>query len=549
MKSLLNRLFFQKPLVRRLFSGKWLSQWPSLPGPFRRLRSLFWKIFLAIWLSSLVVMGVSLALFSQMSERDRLNDWLLDSVRLNAEQLVDEYERQDGLSERRQRYYSHRFERGFFKRWERSDRRWKYDHDKGDWRDKGDGHDKGDWHDRGDRRHDEYDRKTERHREHAGTFSVLPDEMRKRLMPRIRIYDEQCDKQIFGGPPRPKREQKPHTLNITSQSGHVYRVEVAMLEQRSPLRYMLGMILSYQVVVILLGSALASVLLSWLIIRPLNQLRVHTRDIHQGDLGSRAGQKLSRRRDELGDLAREFNQMADYVEQTLMSGQRLLQDVSHELRAPLARLQVASGLAEQKLGEGDRLAVRINQECEQLNRLIDEILTLSRLDAQPLDSESWELAELLRELADDIRFTAPQRVLHWPEVLTDEEACIARLPGNRALVQRALNNILSNVLRHTPSDAAIWLQADSHPRQPGGQRQLTLVLRDNGPGVDEALLPMLLEPFVRAEENKSEGYGLGLSIARRAVERLGGRISLRNHPDGGLEVTLVLPLSASSPAT
>lgn len=465
-------------------------------------RSLFWKIFLAVWSSILVVLAVTLLLFSQMNEQERLNDWLLDSVRLNAEQLIEEYERQDGLTKRRRMYYAHRFERGFFKRWERKRHDWDDDDDH--------------------RSYDKHYRDRKRH---------LPPDVRARLMPRIRIYDESCDKQIFGGPARPKRELPPHYLQLTSESGNLYRVEVALLERRSPFRHLMGFFLSYQIVVILLGSALASILLTWLIIRPLNRLRDHTRELHQGNLASRAGQKLSRRRDELGELAREFNSMADYVEQSLVGGQRLLQDVSHELRAPLARLQVAAGLAEQKLGEGDRLAGRINQECEQLNRLIDEILSLSRLDAQPLDTEPFELAELLRELYDDIRFSAPERVLEWPD-----EGPLVELPGNRALLHRALNNVLTNALRHTPVEAHIGITATVEVEQ------LTLVVRDTGPGVDEALLPTLLEPFVRAEGKKTEGYGLGLSIARRALERLKGQISLRNHPDGGLEVTLRLPL-------
>lgn len=471
-------------------------------------RSLFWKIFLAVWSSTLLVLVMALVLVSQMNERDRLNDWLLDSVRLNAEQLVEEYERNDGLSKRSQRYYSYRFARGFFKRLERG---------RHDWDDR----------DHDDRRRDDH-RRDDRHHDRKRS---LPPEMKADLMPRIRVYDIDRDRRIFGRRPRPESEQTPHHLSITSESGRAYRVEVALKERRSPFGHLMKFFLSYQIAVILLGSALASILLSWLIIRPLNRLRDHTRDLHQGDLASRAGQQLSRRRDELGELAREFNSMADYVEQTLVGGQRLLQDVSHELRAPLARLQVAAGLAEQKLGEGDRLAGRINQECDQLNRLIDEILSLSRLDAQPLDNEPFELAQLLRELYDDIRFSAPERVLEWPD-----EGPLLELPGNRALLHRALNNVLTNALRHTPTEATICVTVSRDAQQ------LTLVIRDTGPGVDEALLPTLLEPFVRAEENKADGYGLGLSIARRAVERLKGRISLRNHPEGGLEVTLQLPL-------
>ena len=467
-------------------------------------RSLFWKIFLAIWLSSIVMLAATVLVVSQMSEREKIHSWLIESVQLNAEQLVEEYERFDGLSNRRQRFYYFRFKRSFYSRWddhERSDRRRdRYDYDRDDDHD----HDRGGW---------------------------FKKRFPKPEPPRIRIYDLENEQRIYGGPPKHRREAKPLKLEISSESGRNYRVEIAPLESDSSFRHLFRFFVSYQIVVILLASALASILLTWLIVRPLNRLQAHTRDLHQGDLSSRAGEKLSRRRDEIGELAREFNHMADYVEQTLVGGQKLLQDVSHELRAPLARLQVAAGLAEQKLGEDDRLAIRINQECDQLNRLIDEILSLSRLDAQPLDDDSYDLAELLAELHDDIRFTAPERPLFWPEA----GQVRLQLPGNRGLLQRALNNVLTNALRHTPERAALHLAV----KQKKGQ--VVLTFRDEGPGVEEALLSQLFEPFVRAD-SKGDGYGLGLSIARRAVERLKGQISLRNHPEGGLEVMIRLPL-------
>ncbi len=461
----------------------------------RWFRSLFWKIFFAIWLSSLVMLAATVLVVSQVNERERVQDWLLESVRLNAEQLVDDYERSDGLSKRRRYYYHQRFSRSFYQRW---------------------------------REHEGERRDEHRGRDHDDRQG---DHDKRQEPPRIRIYLADSDRAIFGGRSRHERGPEPLELTVQSESGARYRVEITPRAEELPFRHLFRFMLSYQIVVILLATALASVLLTWLIVRPLNRLREHTRELHQGNLASRAGAKLSRRRDEIGELAREFNSMADYVEQTLVGGQKLLQDVSHELRAPLARLQVAAGLVEQKLGEDDRLSSRINLECEQLNRLIDEILSLSRLDAQPLDSDCYELAALLNELADDVRFSAPQRQLHWPE-----PAPLVELPGNRALLQRALNNVLTNALRHTPEDAEIYLsvaQADG---------QLVVTVRDTGPGVDEALLPTLLEPFVRAEGKKSEGYGLGLSIARRAVERLQGSLRLRNHPEGGLEVSIRLPL-------
>ncbi|MBY4678622.1 sensor histidine kinase [Marinobacterium arenosum] len=454
----------------------------------RWFRSLFWKIFLAIWLSSLVVLAVTVLVISQLAEEERYKSLLAERAQTRAEQLVEVFERagHEGLKElhdERQRWRRHRLGPP----------------------------------------DDEFDRPPPPPDARFGPRPPPP--------PLIRIYEQQSGLQVFGPPKRRADPREPLKLSVISGSGRSYRVEVSWRRKAAPFKYLFRFVLSYQVVMILVASAMAAGLLTWLVVRPLNRLRRHTRDLHQGDLGSRAGRRLSGRRDEIGDLTREFNFMADYVERTLTGGQKLLQDVSHELRAPLARLQVAAGLAEQRLGEGDRIAARINRECDQLDRLIDEILSLSRLDSVEAAGEPFELAELLAELREDAAFSAPQRALHWPA-----PECLCRVAGNRQLLLRALGNILNNALKHTPDDAALHVQLERQPQQ------CVIRFRDEGPGVDATLLERLFEPFVRAGSD-ADGYGLGLSIARRAVERLGGRIRARNHPDGGLEVAIELPLS------
>jgi signal transduction histidine kinase len=293
-----------------------------------------------------------------------------------------------------------------------------------------------------------------------------------------------------------------------------------------------------QAVLVLLVSALASLLLSWLIVRPINQLCRHAQELyHHQNLSSRADNRLSARRDEIGELSREFNQMAGYVEETLTAQQRLLQDVSHELRAPLARLQVAAGLAEQKLGAGDATAQRINHECEQLDSLIAEILSLSRLDQTAVEGPPFALGELFDAIAGDVGFTQPERVL---DVSVEPESL--QLRANEDLLRRALDNLISNALKYTPVEAPVHLGARLTER-----RELLLWVRDEGPGVPEALLGRLTEPFTRGRTQQQDGFGLGLSIVRRATERLGGTLKLRNHPDGGLEAMIRLPARLIEP--
>jgi signal transduction histidine kinase len=258
------------------------------------------------------------------------------------------------------------------------------------------------------------------------------------------------------------------------------------------------------------------------------------RSLHQQqDLSQRADGRLSRRRDELGELSREFDQMADYVEATLLGQQRLLQDVSHELRAPLARLQVAAGLAEQRLGEDNSLSRRINRECERLDGLIAEILGYSQLQqSDGVAVETFSLEALFNELVADVHFRQPQR-----PVQTELSPRSLQLHLARPLLLRALHNGLDNALKHTEASAALELSAAVEGEY------IVLRLRDHGMGVTPELLPRLFEPFVRGSGGHGEGYGLGMSIARRAIVQLGGRLDAHNHPDGGLELVISLPSS------
>lgn len=346
------------------------------------------------------------------------------------------------------------------------------------------------------------------------------------------IIDPDSGNVILGPDMPPPPPDQVLSLELEMQNGKPLQLLVPPPREQLYLKRLLGFLVSMQAVLVLLVSALASLLLSWLIVRPINQLRRHAKELyHQQNLSSRADNRLSERSDEIGELSREFNRMAGYVEETLTAQQRLLQDVSHELRAPLARLQVAAGLAEQKLGDGDRTAQRINRECEQLDGLIAEILSLSRLDQAAVEGAPFQLKELFAALADDVGFTQPGR-----RVLASVEPESLGLSANEELLRRALDNLVSNALKYTPVDAPLHLEA-----RLDGNQGVRIRVRDEGPGVPEEQLGRLTEPFTRGRGQKQDGFGLGLSIVRRAVERLGGSLALRNHPDGGLEGEIRLP--------
>jgi signal transduction histidine kinase len=350
---------------------------------------------------------------------------------------------------------------------------------------------------------------------------------------RLWIYPQGSDQPIT-----PWRRDPPadaHVFNLTTDAGAEYRVHVPRPPEGVFADRLLGRLFSLQMGLILVVSTLSGLLLSALVVRPIRQLSRHVRNLHQQqDLSLRADDRLSRRRDELGELSREFDQMAEYVETTLLNQQRLLQDVSHELRAPLARLQVAAGLAEQRLGDDNPLSRRINRECERLNGLIAEIVGYTRLQQAggSADAEVFDVEQLFAELAADVRFRQPQR-----SVRAEVQPPQMRLRLQRPLLQRALHNGIDNALRHTPEMAALNINACLE------ENAVAIRLRDRGPGVSPELLPKLFDPFVRGSGGHGEGYGLGMSIAQRAIIQLGGQLEAHNHPDGGLELVIRLPLS------
>lgn len=274
-----------------------------------------------------------------------------------------------------------------------------------------------------------------------------------------------------------------------------------------------------------------SLALTLSITRPLNRLRRAVHDLGQTAYQQDSLARLSRRGDELGILARDFNRMGARL-QTLISSQRqLLRDVSHELRSPLARLRIALALAERADPE-QRATMwpRLEQECDRLEALIGEILTLARLDADPGPASQITLLPLLERLRDDAQLLGPEQQIEL-DVAPD-----LTLDGWPDMLERALDNLLRNALRFNPTDKPLEVSA-----RVDGER-LHISVRDHGPGVGEEHLAQLGEPFFRAPNQSSPGHGLGLAIARRAIERHGGRLRLGNHPEGGFLASIDLPL-------
>jgi signal transduction histidine kinase len=287
----------------------------------------------------------------------------------------------------------------------------------------------------------------------------------------------------------------------------------------------------------------AMVLLSYLLAlhltSPLRRLQKAVERFGKGEMGARVE---STRRDELGQLARTFDQMADRLQTLLAAERRLLLDISHELRSPLARLSVAVELARssQDLESREAALNRIEKEAERLNAMVGELLQVTRVEADPrsLRREPVRLDDLLGDVVEDCAVEAGARGCS----VTLKSAPPLTVSGDAELLRRAVENVVRNAIRHTAPETTVEVtleQADSCAR---------IQVRDRGPGVAPEHLPRIFDPFYRVETDRnrsSGGVGLGLAIARRAIELHKGRIQARN-ADPGLLVQIQVPMEAAS---
>jgi two-component system sensor histidine kinase CpxA len=291
---------------------------------------------------------------------------------------------------------------------------------------------------------------------------------------------------------------------------------------------------------------------------PTARLRHATQRLAAGDLSVRVAPQMGKRRDELADLGRDFDVMAERIQSLLAAERRLLGDISHELRSPLARMQVALELADQSADPSTREYLqRIEREGARLNDLIGQLLLLTRLENAAVETrrEKIDLAELVLQVAADADFEARR---HNRGVRVTQSVA-AQTFGNTELLRRAIENVARNAVRYTGEKSVVEIALRREAPRPAGagstpgsnkeKRDCVLIaIRDFGPGVPEASLSKLFDPFYRiasARDRQSGGVGLGLSIAARAVRFHGGEITARNAEGGGLLVEMRLPLLAA----
>jgi len=268
-----------------------------------------------------------------------------------------------------------------------------------------------------------------------------------------------------------------------------------------------------------------------------------------GDLNVRVLPALRGRQDDLGLLAADLDAMAERLRQLLEAKQQLLRDVSHELRSPLARLQLALSLARRGDGGVERHLARIGCEADRLEQLIARTLKLVRLErpAHALEHVSVDVGELLRNIVSDVAIEADSR-----GCLVDLHAQgELRVAGDPELLRSAFENVIRNAVRYSPGGATVDIGA-RHVVIADKRDVVEVTVRDFGPGVPQKDLELIFEPFYRVdaarEHQGAGGEGLGLAIAARALAVHGGAITARNGPGGGLLVTATLPAMEPAPA-
>lgn len=296
----------------------------------------------------------------------------------------------------------------------------------------------------------------------------------------------------------------------------------------------------FDISIALLPTSLVCMLLALYLTRPITRLRRSAQLLASGDLSARASKGRNWRRDELGDLARDFDVMAAQIQLLMTAQRRFVADVSHELGAPLTRLHLALALSRREnAGQTTVALARIERETDKLSNLVQQLLLLAGLEAGSWPAETLttvSLEVLCADIVEDADFEAVHA--NCRVTGTREEIALLVYPS---LLRRAIDNILRNAIRYAPANTEVSLDC----RVNAAQDEVIIEVCDSGPGVPESMLSDIFQPFFRTDPgrtSKSGGTGLGLAIASEAIRLHDGTIEASNRPEGGLKVTIKLPL-------
>lgn len=292
------------------------------------------------------------------------------------------------------------------------------------------------------------------------------------------------------------------------------------------------------------ASLAAAALVARSLSRPIRSLQQAFEAVARGKLDTRVSPLIGNRHDELSDLGAGFDRMTGELERLVEAQRRLLHDVSHELRSPLARLQAAIGLARQSPAKLEATLERIEKESARLDGLVGGLLALSRLESPAADlgpAEPVDLVELASAVAEEARFEA--QAAGRDVAFAGRGVAVLDAPAEPFL--RAFENVVRNAVKFTAPGTTV--EVDAGPAPDGSTFEIRVA--DRGPGVVREDLERIFEPFYRGENAaRAGGSGLGLAIARRAIEAHGGTIRAANRVGGGLTVEIRVPVGARTPS-
>lgn len=320
--------------------------------------------------------------------------------------------------------------------------------------------------------------------------------------------------------------------------GETYRV--LMKRTIEPVRSGISRMLDERVTWTLLAlivSGVLSLYLAYSLSRPLKLLRITSRSLASGRLESRVPASVSRRADDIGQLGHDFDDMAERIQSLIEAQQKLLSNISHELRSPLTRLQIALGIARQRATDDSSAPQldRIEREAQRLETMIAQLLQLSRLEnrLQHMDLQVIDLARVLQTIVDDARFEASSDDCEVSLSLNHH----TRVIGDQMLLSSAIENVIRNAIKYSRATGTVGIATRQR------DTSVELSVSDQGGGVPESDLPRLFDAFYRASNSSAGGSGLGLSITRQAIEAHHGSVEAMNNPDGGLTIRFDIPIT------
>ena len=332
-------------------------------------------------------------------------------------------------------------------------------------------------------------------------------------------------------------------VSSAARDGHRYTLVTELAPGQSPVFGPNG-VPGLGILIAVLSSGLVCYFLAGYLTSPIVRLRKATQKLAAGDLSARAGGGTSRSNDEVSQLVRDFDLMAEQIENLVGAQSRLLKDISHELRSPLARLTVALELARQRSGpEAEPILDRISMESERMNALIGSLMTITRLESGvgSMRKVPIRLQELVEEVARDADFEAQARKCQVEADIADDLPVV----GDPALLHSAIENVVRNATRYTREGTTVRIRAERAQRWNG--EEAVIRVTDAGPGVPENALEKIFRPFYRIDDARvrsTGGAGLGLAITERTIRLHGGTVKASNLPEGGLSVEIRLPLEA-----